>query len=363
MTGTHWTERFLAADERILWQGSPAFRFSLAPLDGLTLCGPFIITLMIFCAIQMPVTQYAPAVVAAVWGVVMTISIALLWLLLSALIYRPWLLRHTAYVVTDRRILRRRGRSVDGLTFLAMPEPRLERHPDGLHTILFYSGQPPIPPEFQQQATENSPLQFRLDHLADAQALLAMLRRQRDAARPHPLPQVLQTPLLPVERDERVLWQGQAHFRISDVLPLRYLIIGAMLTILPLLCRFLMRHHPHGIPEALRLMAEFYLQIGTFLLFERSIRMVWRIRHSAFVVTDQRVLMRWGRKTQDIRLAAVPGVFLAQDDGQLGTVIVSLRGRQSAQTLMLRGLPDAARVQLLITSAIRDPSLFRRNDP
>lgn len=350
MTQETWYERYLARGERILWTGTPARHFPLTQLDGLAIAGPLIMLLFIWCAAQMPAEEYHFAIVAAVWGVVAAICLVPLWLMFSAFVYRPWLIRHTEYVVTDRRILRRRGRMVDSMAFLSMPEPKLERCAKGRGTIRFAHQDVEVAPEQQLRATPNSRSHFSLDHIENAEAVCCLIRAQRDAAVPMQLPHVRDMSLLPVEREERVLWQGRPKLRLRDALPAPYFFIGAMLTVTALMFRLVLHYHPDSIPQPVPFLVEaFYLQIGTFLLIERTVRMLWRCRHAACLITDRRVICKWGRKTSALPLTAVPGTFLAEDDGRLGTLVITL-GREA---ILLRGLTEAPRVLDILTSAIR----------
>lgn len=344
-----WHLPYMTSDEHVIWTGTPARHFSLTQLDGLAVAGPLIMLLFIWCAAQMPVEEYHFAIVAAVWGVVAAISVVPLWLMFSAFVYRPWLIRHTEYVVTNRRILRRRGRIVDGMAFLSMPEPKLEMCAKGRGTIRFAHQDMEIAPEQQLRATPNSRSHFSLDHIENAEEICRLIRTQREAAVPMPLPHVREMSLLPVEREERVLWQGSPKPRLRDALPEPYFFIGVMLTVTALMFRLVLHYHPDSIPQPVPFLVEFfYLQIGTFLLIERTVRMLWRCRHAAYVITDKRVICQWGRKTSAFMLFAVPGVFLAEDNGRLGTLVITL-GREA---ILLRGLTEASRVLDILTSAI-----------
>lgn len=345
-----WPEHYIARDERILWTGKPAWHFPWAQLDGLAVAGPLIMLLFIWCAAQMPAEEFHFAIVIAVWGVVAAICLVPLWLMFSAFVYRPWLIRHTEYIVTDRRVLRRRGRIVDGMAFLSMPEPKLERCKSGRGTIRFAHQDLEIAPEQQLRATPNSRSHFSLDHIDNAEKVCLLIRAQREAALPMLLPQVREMSLLPVEREERVLWQGRAKLRLRDALPVPYFFIGAMLTVTALMFRLVLHYHPGSIPQPVPFLVEnFYLQIGAFLLIERTVRMLWRCRHAAYLITDRRVICKWGRKTSSLPLSAVPGTFLAEDNGRLGTLIITL-GREA---ILLRGLTEAPQVLDILTSAIR----------
>lgn len=350
MTQKPWYERYFARGERILWTGAPARHYPWTQLDGLAAAGPFIVLWMAWCAAQMPVEEYHMAVVAAVWGVVAAICLVPLWLMFSAFVYRPWLIRHTEYVVTDRRILRRRGRMVDSLAYLSMPEPKIERYGSGRGTIRFADSGLEIAPEHQLRATRDSRSHFRLDRIEGAEDVYRLIRAQREGAQTAPLPHVREMSLLPVEREERVLWQGRPKLRLRDALPVPYFFIGAMLTVLALMFRVVLHYHPGSIPQPVPFLVEaFYLQIGTFLLIERTVRMAWRCRHAAYVLTDRRILCKWGRETSAFPLPSVPGVFLAEDDGRLGTLVITL----GSKAIFLRGLAEAPQVQDILTSAIR----------
>lgn len=345
-----WLDRYIAPDERILWRGKPAWHFPWTQLDGFAVTGPLIMMLFIWCASLMPAEEYSVVIAAAVWGVVAAICLVPLWLMFSAFVYRPWLIRHTEYIVTDRRVLRRRGRIVDGMVSLSMPEPKPERCKNGRGTIRFTHQDMEIAPEQQLRATPNSRSHFSLDHIDNSEEVCRLIRAQREAAVPMPLPCVREMSLLPVEREERVLWQGRPKLRLRDALPAPYFFIGAMLTVTALMFRLVLRDHPDILPQPVPFLVDaFFLQIGTFLLIERTVRMLWRCHHAACVITDRRVMCKWGRKTSAFPLSAVPGTFLAEDNGHLGTLVVSL----GTEAILLRGLTEAPQVLDILSSAIR----------
>ena len=60
-----------------------------------------------------------------------------IYLLFGRLVYRWYLLKHTSYVITTQKILRRRGKKVDLLQGYSMPPMQVKEHRDGLKSILF----------------------------------------------------------------------------------------------------------------------------------------------------------------------------------------------------------------------------------
>lgn len=353
MKNESWFDACLAPGETVQWTGRPAMHFPHAHTDGVAALSVLALFVMVWGLTKMPLADYPPAVVTLTFMVVMAVIPAAAWLAGSAFLRRPWLIRHTEYVVTDRRILRRRGRTVDSMCFLSMPEPRLERHENGRGSIRFASACTPVGPENTLRATEQSRLHFRLDHIEDADRVITLIRQLR-AQQPTPSlpPETLAMTLLPVERDEHVLWQGKPRLRFCDVLPANYLVAGLVLTILALLSREIAQLNADA-GKTLWFLPELFLQVGTFLLIERTIRMAWRCAHAAFIVTDRRVLYKWGRETGSFPLSACPNVFLAEDRGHVGTVVLSTELGGTTRSLLLCGLTDAIRVQDVIAAAIR----------
>lgn len=351
MEKRHWYEPYLLPGETVRWKDSPAMHFPHSMIDGVAALALFGMVLLHLCLTQMEGDEPPKAIVLII-GAMVLVDLAALWLGGNAFLLRPWLIRHTEYAVTDQRILRRRGSTVDGILLAGMPEPRLERHADGRGTIRFAPDIPPFPPEHTRRATADSRLHFHLDHIDNADRVIALLRSLRDSQKAPALPAPDLSPsLLPVDRNENVLWQGRPKMRLTDVLPPGIMMAGVLWTGLAGLTRCALQ--ATGWLEQWWLLPEAMLQLGSFLLIERGLRMAWHCAHGAYVVTDRRVLCKWGRKTDSMPLANCPNVFLAEDRRGLGTLVVTSGLGKTTCCMLLRGMESAARVQELIVHAVR----------
>lgn len=351
MENRSWYTPYLLPGEVIRWQGRPAMHFPHSMIDGVAALALFGMVLLHLCLTQMEGDEPPEAIVLTI-GVMALVDLGALYLGGSTFLLRPWLIRHTEYAVTDRRILRRRGGTVDSMLLAGMPEPRLERHEDGRATIRFAPEIPPFPPEHTRRATADSRLHFHLDHIDDADEVLALLRSLRDSQEAPALPAPdLSYSLLPVDRDENVLWQGRPKMRLTDVLPPVIVMAGVLWTGLAVWTRCALQATGHL--EQWWLLPEAMLQVGTFLLIERGIRMAWRCAHGAYVVTDRRVICQWGKKTDSMPLANCPNVFLAEDRRGLGTLVITSGLGKTTCSMLLRGMENAVRRQELIVGAIR----------
>ena len=124
---------YLAPDETVLWQGTPRriLRFSRNDLIsiafGLLWCGT------LAWAIFEPAVKHSTqitvvSVIMLLFGFVMMIG---------RVLYDKFMLMHTAYVITTRKIIRRCGKQVETLDGTNLPEMRINARTDGSGTIYF----------------------------------------------------------------------------------------------------------------------------------------------------------------------------------------------------------------------------------
>ena len=155
---------YLGNGEYILWKGKPEPGFSLTPGEkGEMLMG------LLFCG------------VGPLWLVLPAEEVSFLYRLLFAslflgvglftLIVRPlwtlWIRRHTAYVITNKKILRRQGKKVDMLEGRSMPTARWALHKNGNGTVQFGSQSFKAYDTFGRGRTYVNRNLFTLHNLAD----------------------------------------------------------------------------------------------------------------------------------------------------------------------------------------------------
>ncbi|MBQ8895683.1 MAG: hypothetical protein IJY88_02700 [Clostridia bacterium] len=124
---------YLAPDETVLWQGTPRRILRLSRNDlisiafGLLWCGT------LAWAIFEPAVKHSTqisvvSIIMLLFGFVMMIG---------RVFYDKFMLRHTAYVITTRKIIRRCGKKVETLDGSNLPEMRIDARADGSGTVYF----------------------------------------------------------------------------------------------------------------------------------------------------------------------------------------------------------------------------------
>lgn len=185
VTEHEWYAPFLQPDETVRWNEKPGLRpfwtnenapiVLLAPLCSLFLgaIGTALYSMLTHGLQRQPIAMIG--------------TLALVLPLIVYLIYigffqwiSPWmLLRQTEYVITDKRILRRRGKRIDALDMLRLPDITLRPEKDGHGSLLF--GRHPMEmavgygrnaPEFVGVRREP----FALWHVSQAREVLMLLR-------------------------------------------------------------------------------------------------------------------------------------------------------------------------------------------
>ena len=130
---TGWVRPYLGPGESILWQGRPQRFTPFTPYDAYLI--PFS---LLWCG----------GVFRGSWGMIkdgftpfmlffIPFFLAGIYLLFGRFIYRWYLLKHTTYVITTQKILRRRNKKVEMLQGYSMPPVQVKEHRDGLKSILF----------------------------------------------------------------------------------------------------------------------------------------------------------------------------------------------------------------------------------
>jgi len=182
-----WYEPFLQPDEAVRWVGKPGLRpfwtNENAPMILLTpLCSLFLGA--IGTALYHMLThglQRQPIAMIGTLALVLPLIVCLVYIGFFQWIAPRVLLRRTEYVITDKRILRRRGRHIDALDMLRLPDVTLLPEKDGHGSLLF--GRHPMEmtvdcgrnvPEFVGVRREP----FALWHVPRVEAVLTLLRPQ-----------------------------------------------------------------------------------------------------------------------------------------------------------------------------------------
>ncbi len=387
MPAPRWYEPYTTPGETLLWEGAPAEN---APLfqkeDAKSLLflpflgfGGFILYTI--------ATSGAPAWVLGGFGVI--IGVWVLGVLLSSLaplLYRLWLTPELAYAVTNRRILRYRRGTVDALDIVSLPKGRVLPTREGCGTITFAIEQTSqvhisstgfrfsmsMPQDWLSGLLRTSLASldgFDLYNIADAEAVLALIRSVEPSI--PDLQPLSDTPLLPLEDGERLLWQGRPErppfgfdYDWLNIMPgLFALCIGLMVVVI-----IIAPTQGDASKLPLWLFFSIPLAIGLFLLFGRSLLQRWQMRRTIIVVTDRRILRSVGGKVE----AFVPGetirmgLFQGQDGcgsvllGDLWATKQAYRPESTRQQhsfnahpgFQLPFIPDAARCMDAI-SALR----------
>ena len=179
-----WYEPYLQPGEAVRWAGKPGlypfWTNENAPMVLLLpLCSLFLGAVGI--ALYHMLThglQRQPAALIGTLALVLPLVIYLIYIGFVQWI-SPWmLLRRTEYVITNKRILRRRGRYIDALDMLRLPDITLRQEKDGHGSLLF--GHHPMESvvSYSRNAQEFVGVRrepFALWHVPQAKAVLALL--------------------------------------------------------------------------------------------------------------------------------------------------------------------------------------------
>ena len=159
-----WVMPYLSPGESILWQGRPQ-RFTPFTENDI-----FMIPFSLFwCGTLFPRFLEDIKDGIGLFGLFFIPFVLVgLYVLFGRLVVRWFLLRHTAYAITTRKILRRRNRKVEVLQGDPMPPFRVKEHRNGLKSVLFkenlYSAQIRRRPAWEPG--------FALEFLSDAERAL-----------------------------------------------------------------------------------------------------------------------------------------------------------------------------------------------
>lgn len=370
MTGRNWYQDYMTDGERVMWESEPVgFRWSAVGRDFAMLLafaaavswGGFILQMLL-------TDQNVPGEMQAFMLIVIG-----LWLLMAGHEFiGPWLvrqrgLRSAAYVVTDRRILRRRAGLVDSLLISQLPEPILTDEHDGRGTIRFWSAAANNPESGSCRANMGNLAGFEMRQIPQALKVCELLRglkEQQPTLRP-----VAEAPFLPIQPEERLLWQGSPHRWRCLAAADRSRLPGAVwaLTVIggfDLLVVLLVGWQPDiWVVHLVLLGMAAVCLIPCLVPFIRDVR---RIRGTRYVLTDRRIQRGsrgyTGEKALDRNDATL--VYMAQGKEGVATLMLASHavtpgGRvtfsdasPTMEGFQLLYVEDAARVMDMIGAAL-----------
>jgi len=379
MINPGWYLPYMTSGERILWEGQPAEHApvfqkedakSLLFLPFLGVGGFMLYTVA---------TSDAPGWL--MWGFCAIVGVWLLGVLLSTLaplLYRLWLTPGLAYAVTNRRILRYRHGTVDALDIAHLPKGRVLPTREGCGTITFAMEQHThvhvsgggfrvsmsMPQDWLSGLLRTSLAtldSFELFHIAEAEQVLALIRSVEVS-----IPDVqslMETPLLPLEEGEKLLWQGRPEhppfgfdYDWLNILPGLFalgigLFVVSVMTFLP--------RQTEDSPLLFQLIFSIPILIGLYLLIGRSLLERYQMRRTVIVITDRRILRTVGDRVESITPGETIRMGLFQGRDGCGTILLvdvwatmtalTLRGSRGGFSLtrekgfQLRCIPDAAK--------------------
>ena len=130
---TGWVRPYLGPGESILWQGRPQ-RFTPFTLYDAYLI-PFSLLWCGFAVFWEGLVIKNGVSLFSLFGIPFVLMG--LYFVFGRFIYRWYLLKHTTYVITTQKILRRRNKKVEMVQGYSMPPMQVKEHRDGLKSILF----------------------------------------------------------------------------------------------------------------------------------------------------------------------------------------------------------------------------------
>lgn len=315
--------RCLQPGERVLWQGKPGiFPFwtnENAPVILMLPLATAVWGAMVFAlhGILSADVSVPPPVLAALLIGMTPLALWMGWIGLGQWL-APWLqLRRTAYLITDKRILRQRGRQVDALDVLHLPEITLRPEKDGHGSLLF--GQHPMemrtsyhrgPSEYHMFRKEP----FALWHIPEAKQALTLLQTLPAQAR-------AAAPTAP-DDPGRILWQGKPG-RVPLACQVQWAYLPPLLTAGAFLTALLALGLSGGpvwplVIAALAAMAlPLYFCVGQYFLLHR------RLRKTEYTLTGTHILRQCGHHAEERRIGDLPALYMTIRPDGSGSLILS----------------------------------------
>ena len=161
---------YLTAGETVLWQGSPGKGHLLTAQD--TLMIPFSLLWCGFAIFwEFGVIAADGPLIMKLWGI--PFVCVGLYMVFGRFIWTAWQRKRTAYVITTRKIIRKRGNRIDMLQSGSLPDAYVSVNRDGSGTIRFgYSGGY----RGMYVSARQLPGQFSLENIPDVARVQQLLR-------------------------------------------------------------------------------------------------------------------------------------------------------------------------------------------
>ena len=369
-----WYEPYLQPNEEIRWQGQPD-KHELGAIGEIAKGAPMLLMLGWGGYILHMMLTSANTDHPIAWGFC---GIVIVWMMIAFYIGfgKPLLAMHrlkkAEYVITDRRILRKMGRAVDALDSRCMPAPYLRKGAMHYGTITFGAGSADRNARYTRHPSLALADAFELRAIPEAAKVLEIIASMEKSAAP--VKPLSDQPIIPLEKDERVLWQGRPErgsFPLTFTMNLNSdkLLGGIWATLLPaaLLAVFIWLNVS---VEAYLVAAPFWcvMLYGLHCLGLFSLRIHRQMNHEEYVITDRRVLRRVKQKITERILTREDVIFLAQGRDSYGTVVIgnlrkatrkAARSRNftlaNAPGFQLRAIPDPTRAMDALCSIIPPP--------
>ena len=331
-----WYTPWLTAHERVLWQGKPEPDASLAgselskgaPMLLMLGWGGFMLYKVLADGHVPPGILIGICVFVGVW-----LGIAF-WMGFGRTMLALRRLRDTEYVITNRRVLRRTGNTVDALDSRSMETPRLRQEADGKGTIRFSKDNGDLDARHARHPSLALADAFALMSIPDADRVLHILAGMDKTVEPvHPL---TDRPIIPIEEDEQLLWQGHPAVKGLGFTFSMHVNsdkwVGGLWAAMIGLAAVVMLAWARAPLEVWLVCSPFAaaLVYGLYCLGLFSLRIQRQMNDEDYVITNRRVL----RRIRDKITAYVPGA----DD-----VIFLCRGREGCGTVVIGDLREARR--------------------
>ena len=313
----------LQPGERVLWQGRPGrcpfWTIENAPIIlalpmAMAVWG--VMGFALYSILTAGVSVPLPVLAAILIGMT-PLALWMGWLGLLQWVL-PWLrLRRTAYLITNKRVLRQRGNQVDALDALSLPDVTLRPEKDGHGSLLF--GRHPMemstsyhkgPSEYHMFRKEP----FALWQIPEAKQVLTLLQALPEQARA--VAPAAQAPA------ERVLWQGKpAHIPLTYQVQWAYLppLLSAGAFFTALLAPVLSGGPvwPMVIVAMAAMALPLYFAIGQYIVLHA------RLRRTEYIITNHAIIRRCGKEEQVCQFGALPALYMTIRPDGSGTIILS----------------------------------------
>lgn len=349
---TDCLQRCLQPGERVLWRGKPEiFPFWTSENAPIILAFPAMLAVwgvmgfVLYSILTAGVSTPWP-VLAALLAAMVPLALWMGWIGLGQWL-APWiLLRRTAYLITDKRILRQRGRQVDALDLLHLPEITLCPERDGHGSLLIGRHPMEMGTSYHKGVSEYHIFRkepFALWYIPEAERVLALLKRLPEQApsADSPLP----------EEAERVLWQGKpAH------VPLTYQVQWAHLPTLlaagALLAALLALFLSDGPAWQMALAALAAMALPLYFGVGQYVRLHHRLRRTEYVLTNRGVIRLCGKDVQSCKYGGLPALYMTIHPDGSGTILLSTdylghEHRRDTNLLRILTLPRQLRLDCI----------------